>query len=240
MIEPSTSPWSVQVVLASKKDGSYRYCVDFRRLNCVTVKEHYPFPRVEDMIDTLAGAKFFSTLDLISAYHAFEIHPDDREKTVFSTKQGHWQWKRVPFELCNAAPFFARQIASLLAGMTWEELLAFFDDVSVFSPTFAKHCEFLDRALTLIEEAGLKVKPEKCRILPQRVPFVGHILSPARSVHRSRKGFRSEIMATTDQSVSVACFSGKDWLLQKVHTRFCNPCGPPLPTRGKGSELCVV
>ena len=70
-----------------------------------------------------------------------------------------------------------RQIASLLAGMTWEELLAFFDDVLVFSPTFAKHCESLDRALTLIEEAGLKVKPEKCRMLPQRVPFVGHILS---------------------------------------------------------------
>ena len=70
-----------------------------------------------------------------------------------------------------------RQIASLLAGMTWEELLAFFDVVLVFSPTFAKHCESLDRALTLIEEAGLKVKPEKCRILPQRVPFVGHILS---------------------------------------------------------------
>ena len=70
-----------------------------------------------------------------------------------------------------------RQIASLLAGMTWEELLAFFDDVLVFSPTLAKHCEALDRALTLIKEAGLKVKPGKCRVLPQLVPFVGHILS---------------------------------------------------------------
>ena len=89
MIEPSTSPWSAQVVLASKKDCSYRYCVDFRRLN--SFKEHYPVPRVEDMIDTLAGANFFSTLDLISAYHAFEIHPDDREKGALSTKKGHWQ-----------------------------------------------------------------------------------------------------------------------------------------------------
>ena len=86
VIEPSTSPLSAQVVLAIKKDGSYRYCVDFRRLNSVTVKEHYPVPRVEDMIDTLAAAKFFSTLDLIAAYHAFEIHPDDREKTEFSTR----------------------------------------------------------------------------------------------------------------------------------------------------------
>ena len=84
------------------------------------------------MIDTLAGAKFLSTLDFVYAYYAFEIHTDDREKTAFSTKQGHWQWKRVPFGLCNAAPFFVRQIASLLAGMTWEELLAFFDDVLIF------------------------------------------------------------------------------------------------------------
>ncbi|PFX13471.1 Retrovirus-related Pol polyprotein [Stylophora pistillata] len=113
VIEPSTSPWSAQVVLASKKDGSYRYCVDFRRLNSATVKEHYPIPK----------------------------------------------------------------IASLLTGMTWKELLAFFDDFLLFSPTFAKHCESLDRALSLIEEAGLRVKPEKCRILPKRAPFVGHILS---------------------------------------------------------------
>ncbi|XP_068757507.1 uncharacterized protein [Montipora capricornis] len=125
------------------------------------------------MINTL---EFFSTLDFVSAYHAFEIHNDDREKTAFSTKQGHWQWKRVPFGP-NAAPFFVRQIASLLAGMAWEELLAFFDDVLIFGATFAKHCESLDRALSLIEKAGLKVKPEKCCLLPQRVPFVGHILS---------------------------------------------------------------
>lgn len=137
VIEPSASPWSAQ-------DGSYRYCVDFHKLNSVTVKEHYPILRVEDMIDTLAGTKFFSTLD------------DGREKTAFSTKQEHWQWKRVPFGLFNAAPFFVRQIASLLAGMTWEELLAFFDDVFIFGATFAKHCESLDCALSLTEEAGLK------------------------------------------------------------------------------------
>lgn len=149
VIEPSTSPWSAQVVLASKKDGSYLYCVDFRRLNSVTVKEYYPIPGGEDMIDTLAGAKCFSTLDLVSVYRAFEIHPDDGEKTAFSTKQGHWQWKRVPFGLCNAAPSFVRHIASLSAGITWEELLAFFDDVLVFSATFDKHCESLDLALSL-------------------------------------------------------------------------------------------
>ena len=90
IIEPSTSPWSAKVVLTAK-DGSYCYCLDFRRLNSVTAKEHFPIPRVESTVDALAGAKFFSTLDLIYAYHAFEIHPHDREKTTFSTKQGHLQ-----------------------------------------------------------------------------------------------------------------------------------------------------
>ena len=240
VIEPSTSPWSAQVVLASKKDGSYRYCVDFRRLNSVTVKEHYPIPKVEDMIDSLAGAKFFSTLDFISAYHAFEIHPDDREKTAFSTKQGHWQWKRVPFGLCNAAPFFVRQIASLLTGMTWEELLAFFDDVLLFSPTFAKHCESLDRVLSLIEEAGLKVKPEKCRILPKRVPFVGHILS-AQGVSTDPEKVSAVMSWPPPTTVSeLRVFPGQGWLLPKVHTGLCNPCKPSVPTRGEGASVCVV
>jgi len=177
VIQPSTSPWSAHVVLASKKDGSYRYCVDFRKLNSVTAKEHYPIPRVEDMIGTLAGAKFCSTLDCVSAYHAIKIHNDDWEKTAFYTKQGHWQWKRIPFGLCNATPFFVQHFASLLVGMAWEELLVFFDDVLIFGATFAKHCASLDLALSLIEEAGLKVKPEKCCLLPQHLPFVGHILS---------------------------------------------------------------
>ena len=110
-------------------------------LNSVTVKEHYPIPRVEDAIDTLAGAKFFSTLDFVSKYHAFEIHANHREKTALSTKQGHWKWKRVPFGVCNAAPFFMRQIASLLAGTAWKKLLAFFDGVLVFGTTFSKYCE---------------------------------------------------------------------------------------------------
>ena len=76
-------------MLAAKKDRSCRSCLDWRRLNTTTAKEHFPIPRVEDMVDALAGAKFVSTLDLISAYHAFKIDPDDREKTAFSTSQGH-------------------------------------------------------------------------------------------------------------------------------------------------------
>ncbi|PFX15936.1 Transposon Ty3-G Gag-Pol polyprotein [Stylophora pistillata] len=228
VIEPSTSPWSAQVVLA--KNGSYRYCVDFRRLNSCTVKEHYLIPKVEDMIDSLAGAKFFSTLDFISAYHEFEIHPDDREKTPFSTKKGHWQLKQVPFGLCNAAPFFVRQIARLLTGMTWEELLAFFDDVLLFNPTFAKHCESLDRALSLIEEAELKVKPEKCRILPKRVPFVGHILS--------KQGVSADSEKPPPTTVSeLRVFLGKAGYYRKFIPDFATLAHPLFQLEEKGRQF---
>lgn len=92
MIEPSTSHWSAQVVLSSKKDGSYRYCVDFCKMQAsFTVKEHYPVPKVEDMIYTSAGENLFSNLDLMSTFDAFEINLGDTEKSAFSTKQGHWQ-----------------------------------------------------------------------------------------------------------------------------------------------------
>ena len=181
---------------------------------------------------------FFSTLDLISAYHAFEIHSDDREKTAFSTKQGHWQWKRVPFGLCNAAPFFVRQIASLLAGMTWEELLAFFDDVLVFSPTFAKHCESLDRALTLIEEAGLKVKPEKCRVLPQRVPFVGHILSSQGVSTDPEKVSAVKSWPPLTNVSQLRVFLGKIGYYRKFIPDFAILADPSSNLRNRDGTLC--
>ena len=237
VIEPSTSPWSAQVVLASKKDGTYRFCLDFRKLNLVTVKEHFPIPKIEDMIDALAGAKYFSTLDLISAYHAFEIHPTDREKTAFSTKQGHWQWKRVPFGLCNAAPFFVRQIASLLTGMTWIELLAFFDDVLVFSPTFEKHCSSLDRTLSLIEQAGLKVKPAKCHILPTSIPFVGHMLS---SQGVSADPEKVSVVRTWPPPTNLSelrAFVGKVGYYRKFIPNFASVASPLFKLEEKGKKF---
>ena len=109
--EQSTSPWSAQVVLASKKDSSYRYCVDFRKLNSVTVKEHFPIPRVEDMIDTVAGAKFFSTLNFVSAYHAFEIHTKTGRKQLSLQSRGTGSENVFPLG-------FVTQLLSLCGSLT--------------------------------------------------------------------------------------------------------------------------
>ena len=121
-------------------------------------------------------------------------------------------------------------MASLSAGMTWEELLAFFDDVLVFSPTFAKHCESLDHALTLIEEVGVKVKPEKCRVLPQPVPFVGHILS---SQGVSRDPEKVSAVKSWPPSTNVSqlrVFLGKIGYYRKFIPDFATLAAPPLRT----------
>ena len=141
VIEPSCSPWASPIVLVREKDGSLRFCVDYRKLNKVTKKDSYPLPRVDDLLDSLADAQWFSTLDLRSGYWQVEVNPADREKTAFSTPHGLFQFKVMPFGLCNAPSTFQRLMGLVLAGFRWEICLAYLDDVVVFGRTWKEHLE---------------------------------------------------------------------------------------------------
>ena len=116
IIQPSSSPWSSPIVLVRKKDGSLRFCVDYRKVNAVTKKDAYPLPRVDETLDTLSGSQWFSTLDLLSGYWQVEMSPTDREKTAFSTPEGLYEFKVMPFGVCNA-PTFQRLMDSVLMGL---------------------------------------------------------------------------------------------------------------------------
>ena len=179
VIEPSVSPWASPVVLVKKKDQTYRFCVDYRRLNGVTIKDSYPLPRIDDTLESLAGAKCFSTLDLASGYWQVGLSKEAKEKTAFATSQGLFQFKVLPFGLCNAPSTFERLMDRILQGMRWEMLLVYLDDVIIFSRSVDEHMSRLDMVLTKLGQVGLKLKPKKCNLFQREVVYLGHVVSSA-------------------------------------------------------------
>ena len=177
VVTPSTSPWSSPIVLVKKKDGTTRFCVDYRKLNDVTRKDAYPLPRIDATLDALGGAGYFSTMDLASGYWQVEVDPSDREKTAFATFKGLFEFRVMPFGLTGAPNTFQRLMDSALSGLQFETCLVYLDDIVVFSKTFDEHIARLRQVLSRLRESGLKVKPSKCHLLRERVPFLGHIIS---------------------------------------------------------------
>ena len=178
VIEPCDSPWASPIVLAGKKDGTVRFCVDFRRLNDVTRKDAYPLPRIEDNLDTLQGARYYSTLDLVSGFWQVEVAPEDRDKTAFCVGGGGlYRFLTMPFGLCNAPGTFQRLMEQTLRGLQWEIAVLYIDDIIVFSETVETHLERLGAVLDRLRLTGLKLKPAKCQLLRTKVEFLGHIVS---------------------------------------------------------------
>ena len=136
VVEPSASPWESPIVLVQKKDGSTRFCVEYRKLNNVTRKDAYPIPRIDATLDTLHGSKWFTTLDLLSGYWQVEVAETDRPKTAFCTTEGLYQFRVMPFGLCNV---FQRLMDLILTGLQWKECLVYLDDVIVLGRSFQEH-----------------------------------------------------------------------------------------------------
>ena len=175
MIEPSNSPWACGAVMAKKKGGQLRFCCDFRYLNAVTIKDAYPIPRINESLSKFGDAKFFTTLDLGSAFWQVPLRKKDREKTGFACDLGLYQWKRMPFGLCNATASFQRLMAQALTRVTKKYgnlVMCYVDDVVIATPTLEDHIDRVDEVFRCMKRAGLKCKPSKCEILRDSIKYL--------------------------------------------------------------------
>ena len=177
LIEPAGGAWSSPVVLVKKKDQSWRFCVDYRRLNAVTQQDAYPLPRIDESLEALAGSRYFTTLDLLSGYWQVPLDADAQEKSAFITRSGLWKWKVLPFGLTSAPATFQRLMEQVLRGLHWKTALLYLDDVIVIAPDFQSHLDRLAEVLQRLQQAGLKLKPKKCELLQTEVRYLGHLVS---------------------------------------------------------------
>ncbi|KAJ8028616.1 hypothetical protein HOLleu_30909 [Holothuria leucospilota] len=176
-IRESHSPYASPIVVVKKKDGSIRLCIDYRRLNNDTIKDAYALPRIEESLDALCGAKWFSSLDLQSGYWQIEMAEKDKEKTAFTTPMGFYECNRMPFGLTNAPATFQRLMERCVGDMNLKQCLVYLDDVIIFSKAFEEHLERLNSVFQRLRDFGLKLKPSKCEFLRQSVNYLGHIVS---------------------------------------------------------------
>lgn len=175
VIEPSKSEWASPPVLVRKKDGSWRYCIDFRALNNVTVKDAYPLPLIEECMDSLADKKYFCTLDMNSGYWQIPVSPEDKEKTAFITRYGLYQFSRMPFGLSNSPATFQRAMHLVLSGLIWEIVIVYLDDINITGSTFEETLRNLEIVLQRFRRYGLKLKPRKCGLFLTEAKFLGRM-----------------------------------------------------------------
>ncbi len=163
--------------LWTKKDGSLRLCIDYRKLNSCSTRDAFPLPRIEEALEALGQAKYFSTLDLTSGYWQVEVVEQDKHKTAFSTPMGLFEANRMPFGLQNAPSTFQRLMTSCFGDLNFTHLLIYLDDIIIFSKSFNEHLERLQLAFDRLREHGLKLKPSKCQLVRKEVQYLGHLVS---------------------------------------------------------------
>lgn len=175
-IRPSVSPYGAPVLFARKKDGTLRLVVDYRALNKFTIKNRYPLPRIDDLLDRLNGAQVFSKIDLQAGYHQIRIKEEDIQKTAFRTRYGHYEWTVLPFGLTNAPATFQTMMNSVLAPYLDQFVLVYLDDVLIFSRNAEEHLQHLRLVLLQLRKHKLYAKASKCEFGKTELGFLGHII----------------------------------------------------------------
>lgn len=187
IVRTNTSPFSSPILMVKKKDDKWRFCTDYRVLNLVTIKDQFSVPTVDDMLDKLHNAMYFTKLDLRAGYHQIRVHPDDIHKTDFRTHSGHYEYLVMPFQLCNASSTFHATMNSIFRPFLCKFLLVFFDDILTYSRNWSDHILHIRAAFEVLRREKLFIKPSKCTFGQHEVEYLGHIISNQGEQVDSRK-----------------------------------------------------
>lgn len=177
IIRHSNSPYASPALLVDKGSGGKRLCVDYRQLNKITVKEKYPMPIIEDLIDRLQGCKYFTSLDLKSGYHQIKIKPEAIPKTAFITPDGHFEYLRMPFGLSNGPSVFQRLMNTVLGSLRFGKVICYMDDLLIATESLTENVACLENVLEILQNNGLTINLDKCSFFQNNITFLGYDIS---------------------------------------------------------------
>jgi hypothetical protein len=177
IVQPSKSAFSSSVILVKKKDQTYRFCVDYRHPNALTLKTKFPVPVIDEFLDELHGASWFSTLDLRAGFHQIRMSPQDQHKTAFQTHHGHFEFRVMAFGLSGALATFQSAMNTTLAPIMRKYALVFFDDILVYNKSWEDHLFHLTQVLQLLFKDQWYIKLSKCASAKQQLGYLGHVIS---------------------------------------------------------------
>ena len=202
-IEESTSPWSSPIVLVKKKDNTMRFCIDYRRLNSITIKDAFPLPRIDEIFDQLYDATYYTKFDFKSGYFQVPLSEEDRPKTAFSTRDNHYQFTVLPQGITNGPATFQRVINHVLGPTRWKYALAYIDDVIIYSKTFEDHLIHLNDICRILRDARFRLNPDKCEIARTHTDYLGHLITNGEirpSPHNVNGLLHTKIPETADEA----------------------------------------
>ena len=216
LVRESTSPWAAPVTLVDKKDGAKRLCIDYRRLNSITIDDKQPLPKIQFVINKLRGSRFFTTLDVAAGYWHVPIDPQDIDKTAFVTHSGHYEWLVMPFGLKTAPATFQRIIQKSLGDLLNNGCLNYLDDIIVYSKTFEDHITLLSRVFDRLSRHHIKLNRNKCKFIQQEVEYLGHLIG-----HNTVKITPSKVKAVSEYPLPITLKQVRQFTgLTGVYRRF--------------------